>query len=231
MTNLPFVSFYPGKWLGRTAKLSATERGVFISLICEMYENMEPIKYDEKRLARLCGTTPNTLRKCCDALLEDEHLLVRVGSKIWNNRVEREIKTAQEKSKKQSKKSIEGWKKRKENNDAAMPRQSQPKPEPYIITSNNDFVFDANRWFTTKEIEIRKQMHPHFDVEKKLSEYGFRKWAFETSPQDPLVAARNWLDKNARTVDADSKLKELRDNPRPIKISDALAKSAIMKGR
>lgn len=76
MSNFPYIPFYPGKWLGRTAKLSAAERGVFITLICEMYERMTPLEVDHKRLARLCATTPKTFENILNELLQDSNLLV-----------------------------------------------------------------------------------------------------------------------------------------------------------
>jgi uncharacterized protein YdaU (DUF1376 family) len=133
--NNPFIAFYPSKWLARTAKLSAVERGVFITLICEMYEGQIPINFDPKRLARFCGTTPATLKKCVEELLLDEHKMVLVDGALWNNRVEKEIITAQKKSENQSKKSRSRWEKTNEINKPAMPRDN-PKSshldlEPY----------------------------------------------------------------------------------------------------
>jgi uncharacterized protein YdaU (DUF1376 family) len=133
--NNPFIAFYPSKWLARSAKLTAVERGVFITLICEMYESQAPIKYDPKRLARFCGTTPATLKKCVEELLQDEHKLILKNEELWNYRVEKELKTAQKKSGNQSKNSRARWEKHNKNKESAMPRdnprESLPEPEPY----------------------------------------------------------------------------------------------------
>ena len=122
--NNPFIAFYPSKWLARAAKLTAVERGVFITLICEMYESQAPIKYDPKRLARFCGTTPATLKKCVEELLQDEHKLILKNEELWNYRVEKELKTAQKKSENQSKNSRVRWEKHNKNNESAMPRDN-----------------------------------------------------------------------------------------------------------
>jgi uncharacterized protein YdaU (DUF1376 family) len=124
MGNLPYVAFYPGKWLGRTARLSALERGVFITLICEMYETMAPLKLEHKALARLCGTTPKTLEKALAVLLDDPNKLVMSEGGLWSHRVEKEIKKAQKTSEISRQNSQKRWEKHKKNNDGAMPSHS-----------------------------------------------------------------------------------------------------------
>ena len=147
MSNFPYIPFYPGKWLGRTAKLSAAERGVFITLICEMYERMTPLEVDYKRLARLCATTPKTFENILNELLQDSNLLVMNDGGIWNLRVEKEIENAEKKSKKQSENSKRGWEKRKEINGDDKPRESHPKPDPNISK-------DIKKTKAKKEFEI-----------------------------------------------------------------------------
>lgn len=122
MSNLPYVAFYPGKWLGRTARLSALERGVFITLICEMYETMRPLKMEHKALARLCGTTPKTLEKALAVLLDDPNKLVMHDGGLWNHRVQKEIEKAQKTSEISRKKSQKRWEKRNKNNHDTMPQ-------------------------------------------------------------------------------------------------------------
>ena len=135
MSNIPFIAFYPGKWLGRTATLSAIERGVFITLICEMYERMEPLKRDEKALARLCGCTPKTIVKCIDVLLEDGNKIILVDGRLWNDRVQKEIENAQKKSEVSRQNISRRWQKNKQKqtpDDTSVSNRNyylEPEPE------------------------------------------------------------------------------------------------------
>lgn len=133
MSNMPFIAFYPAKWLGRCATLSALERGVFITLICEMYERMEPLKYDLKPLARLCGCTPKTLEKALAVLAEDPNKIIMVEGRLWNHRVQKEIEKSQKKSEISKLNAQKRWQKDKQNqgksNAAALQRQSYPEPD------------------------------------------------------------------------------------------------------
>lgn len=229
MTNLPYVAFYPSKWLARTAKLSAVERGIFITLICEMYECMEPLKVDEKRLAMLCGTTKATFKKTLAMLLEDEQKICLVDGRIWNHRVEKEIENAKNKSEKNSKNSRVRWEKDNKNKGRSKRSLSQPPsiPEPYPednLPSENadssepiridprdqflsgDCLFDESRWFSENEIAFLEDKHPKINVRAKLAEPSFRAWAFEQERQNPVLPARRWFEKQARIEEAEASL-------------------------
>lgn len=133
MANLPFVAFYTSKWASACSRLSATERGVFITLICEMYESMAPLEFEPKRLAMLCGTTPATLKKAVEELTKDERRIVLKEGFLWSIRVEKEIKRAQKLSENQSRNSHKRWEKVNKNNEASIPsdipRQSHLEPD------------------------------------------------------------------------------------------------------
>lgn len=133
MSNIPFIAFYPAKWLGRTATLSALERGVFITLICEMYERMEPLKLDYKPLSRLCGCTPKTLEKALAVLMEDENKIMLIDGRIWNGRVQKEIEKVQKKSEIFSQNANKRWEKAQQNQSqpyaAAQPQQCYPEED------------------------------------------------------------------------------------------------------
>lgn len=96
MSDSPFFQFYPSDWLAGTRGLTATETGVYITLIAMMYEVEGPIPNDTKRLARLCGSTPAAFKKVIEELIatgkitEDER-------GFFNRRVEIEIEKRSEK--------------------------------------------------------------------------------------------------------------------------------------
>ena len=114
MSALPFIHFYPSDWLGGTRGLSATETGVYITLVCMMYEREEPLDMDEDRLARLCGATPAAFRKALRALMA-EGKIVRRGGGLWQPRVEKELKKRSERSDNARVSANARWQKAKEN--------------------------------------------------------------------------------------------------------------------
>jgi|GEM_PF-2331190 len=82
--DLPWFRFYPSDWLGGTRGMSATEAGIYITLIANMYDRMEPLPEDYDRLARLCGTTKSALKKTIKTLIEDKKI-VRIEGGFWTD--------------------------------------------------------------------------------------------------------------------------------------------------
>lgn len=134
--DLPWFRFYPSDWLGGTRGMSATEAGIYITLIANMYDRMEPLAEDYDRLARLCGTTKSALKKTIKILIEDKKL-VRIEGGFWNKKVQKEIEFRAEKSNRSSSAAKQRWEKDEQNqceDDAdALPEQSlsNAKSMPY----------------------------------------------------------------------------------------------------
>lgn len=89
--SIRHIPFYPSDWLAGTRGLSAEETGVYITLICRMYEMAGPIERDDARLARLCGckTKPGFVR-CLDFLIT-EGKITQDESGLFNDRAAIEI--------------------------------------------------------------------------------------------------------------------------------------------
>jgi uncharacterized protein YdaU (DUF1376 family) len=94
--KLPFIAFYPSDWLGGTRGLSAHETGVYITLVCMMYEAEGAIAHADERLARACGTTVPLFRKALAVLVNGGKIIAEEGT-LWNDRVERELEKREEK--------------------------------------------------------------------------------------------------------------------------------------
>ena len=137
MSDSPFFQFYPSDWLAGTRGLTASETGVYITLVAMMYESEGPIAADFKRLARLCGSTPAAFKKAVDGLLSTGKL-VQDHRGFFNRRVEIEIEKRSEKRASASASASARWKKsqqkqRAENADASnsqCERNANQKPEP-----------------------------------------------------------------------------------------------------
>lgn len=120
MSKGPWIRFFPSDWLAGTRGMTATETGVYITLIAMMYERGEPIQRDHARLARLCGTTPASMKDTLTVLIDEGKLVVRDGG-LWNDRVEVETKIRSEKITQAGKSAKTRWEKGKKNqceNDA-----------------------------------------------------------------------------------------------------------------
>jgi len=152
------VAFYPSDWLAGTRGLSAEETGVYITLIARMYEMAGPIERDDQRLARLCGCkTKNAFVKALEYLIEDGKISVGPEG-IFNNRAQKEIENATQKSSKAKQAAEARWE-RKSNkinggSDANappehMPQPCHPEPEPYNTLPNGS---DGQAVDFTKEV-------------------------------------------------------------------------------
>lgn len=137
MSDSPFFQFYPSDWLAGTRGLTASETGVYITLVAMMYEAEGPIPNDAKRLARLCGSTPAALKKAIDGLI-DAGKITEDERGFSNRRVEIEIEKRAEKRAAASASANVRWKKTEQKqqpknanaSDTQCERNANQKPEP-----------------------------------------------------------------------------------------------------
>lgn len=115
----PWVRFFPSDWLAGTGRLTAAEKGVYITLLSAMYDNASPLEENHRRLARLAGCPVSTFKKVLGVLIE-EGKIVRTEGGLWNERAQSEIELRQKKSHRAQQSAYERWgKKTKENNEGA----------------------------------------------------------------------------------------------------------------
>jgi len=136
--SITHIAFYPSDWLAGTRGMSDAETGVYITLICRMYEMAGPIERDDDRLSRLCGCkTKSRFVKALDYLLS-EGKVVETENGIFNERVAKEIQKVVEKSTKGRDAAEARWR-RKPNkingtthanaSHGHMPQPCYPEPE------------------------------------------------------------------------------------------------------
>jgi uncharacterized protein YdaU (DUF1376 family) len=90
MGDSPFIKFYPSDFLGGTSGLSPAERGVYITLLCLIYEADGSIKRDDSRLARCCGAPKAAFIRIIDGLIA-QGKITDDGGMISNRRAEKAI--------------------------------------------------------------------------------------------------------------------------------------------
>lgn len=136
-TDGPWVRFFPSDWLAGTRGMTATETGVYITLVCLMYEKEGPVTRDDARQARLCGLPLVTYRKVIDVLIEDEKITDEGGA-LFNNRVSVELKKRFEFSEAGRKGAQARWdKKDNENNGPKIRPQKDSSPPPDANHNHN----------------------------------------------------------------------------------------------
>jgi uncharacterized protein YdaU (DUF1376 family) len=67
---IPYFKFYPADFMNGVRGLTPQEVGVYIMLLCRIYEENGPIEKHELRLATYCAMRPPTFRKVLKQLLE-----------------------------------------------------------------------------------------------------------------------------------------------------------------
>lgn len=90
MGDKPFIKFYPSDFLAGTSGLSPAERGVYITLLCLIYEKDGPISNETARLSRRCGVPAGTFKRILSALV-DVGKISEVDGMLTNRRAERSI--------------------------------------------------------------------------------------------------------------------------------------------
>ena len=71
MTDRPYVNFYTSDFLAGTSGMTAATKGVYITLLCQMYEAESPLGQEWESLARRCGCTKSAFAKAIGALVDD----------------------------------------------------------------------------------------------------------------------------------------------------------------
>jgi len=134
MSESPFVNFYTSDFLAGTSGLTASVKGVYITILCLMYESEAPLTQSWETLARRCGCTLPAFKKAVETLTDDDKITVSGGA-IWSEKCEKHITLRRERQNSARAAAKTRWEKTKEKQgevDAdAIRTQCQPKPEPY----------------------------------------------------------------------------------------------------
>lgn len=141
MGESPFIKFYPSDFLAGTSGLSPAERGVYITLLCLIYEADGPIERHDARLSRRCGSPKAAFKRVLEALI-DEGKIVEVDGMLSNRRAEKAIVDRQNRSQIGTHAAQQRWaaqdektqQNQRQDDARAMPEQctsdASQKPEP-----------------------------------------------------------------------------------------------------
>ena len=143
MGEKPFIKFYPSDFLAGTSGLSPAERGVYITILCLIYEADGGIARDDARLSRRCGMPKAAFKRTIEALL-DEGKLIEDAGVLSNKRAEKAIVDRQNRTQNATHAANQKWnaqrqktqqKQRPDDADAVPPQcvadaSQKPEPEP-----------------------------------------------------------------------------------------------------
>jgi uncharacterized protein YdaU (DUF1376 family) len=145
MGESPFIKFYPSDFLAGTSGLSPAERGVYITLLCLIYEADGPIERHDARLSRRCGSPKAAFQRTLEALI-DEGKIVEADGMLSNRRAEKAIVDRQNRSQIGTHAAQQRWtaqgekiqQNQRKDDARAIPEQctsdASQKPEPDIRT-------------------------------------------------------------------------------------------------
>ena len=135
----PYVPFYTSDFLGGTSGLTASTKGVYITLLCLMYEAEAPLKQSWDTLARRCGCTLPAFKKAVQSLCEDGKMTASEDG-LWSEKCEKHLTHRRERQNSAKAAANKRWENTKQNQgqaDATALRPvCQPEPEPEITTPN-----------------------------------------------------------------------------------------------
>jgi uncharacterized protein YdaU (DUF1376 family) len=135
VSDAPFVNFYTSDFLAGTSGLTASTKGIYITLLCLMYEAEAPLSQSWETLARRCGCTLPAFQKAIETL-QDDGKVVASDAGLWSPKCEKHITLRRERQSSAKAAAEKRWGKDKQNQRAgdasAMPKQCKPEPEPYI---------------------------------------------------------------------------------------------------
>jgi len=133
MNGGPYVQLYTSDFLGGTSGMTATTKGVYITLICLMYESEAPLGQSWQALSRRCGCTLPGFKKAVQDLLDEGKMSVSDAG-IWSSKCDKHIALRHERRSSAKAAADERWRKTKQKqripDTDALQAQCQPEPKP-----------------------------------------------------------------------------------------------------
>lgn len=119
--RIPYFRFYPEDFMHGVRGLTPQEVGVYVMLLCRMYEENGRIEYHATRLATYCMMRPTSFKKVVNRLIELDKIQAvdKLGKTLLTNRrAEGEISDRANDLKKLSRAGKKSAEKRQQNQKA-----------------------------------------------------------------------------------------------------------------
>lgn len=186
MSEAPYIQFYTSDFLAGTSGMTASTKGVYITLLSLMYEAEAPLPQQWDTLARRCGCTLPAFKKAIQSLVDDGKVAV-VDAGIWSEKCEKHI--AQRRERRNSAKAAANtrWQKTEQKQgkpDAtAVQAQCQPEPEPKEVAT------------ATSSAQQREDVHDPDLVDEVMAAVGLTSGRIPTHwlPPGSMVHVNRWV--------------------------------------
>lgn len=133
MSEAPYIPFYTSDFLGGTSGMTAATKGVYITLLCLMYEAEGPLAQKWDTLARRCGCTLPAFKRAVQDLVDDGKIVI-LNDGIWSEKCEKHLAQRRERRSSAKAAAEKRWQKDKqkqgEGDAPASSAHCQPEPEP-----------------------------------------------------------------------------------------------------
>jgi uncharacterized protein YdaU (DUF1376 family) len=123
--RIPYFRFYPSDFMRGIRGLSAQEAGLYVMLLCRMYEESGPIENHALKLSTYCGMRLATFEKTLDRLVALGKITATDGM-LFNDRAAIEISNRADDLKIASKAGKASAKKRQQNQGSAATTVQRP---------------------------------------------------------------------------------------------------------
>ena len=131
--SLPYVNFYTSDFLSGTGGMTAATKGVYITLLCLIYETEGPLPQRWDALARRCGCTLPAFKRAIETLVDEGKIEV-LAEGLRSDKCEKHLMQRAERRGSASAAAKTRWQKRQQKQEqddkTAMPAQCEPEPEP-----------------------------------------------------------------------------------------------------
>ena len=208
MSEAPFVPFYTSDFLAGTSGMTASSKGVYITLLCLMYEQEAPLPQSWETLARRCGCTLPAFKRAIESLQDDGKITVSDAG-IWSPKCDKHIAQRRERQISARAAAKTRWEKDKKKQrpvdaTASIP-QCEPYPEPEAIKR------EAKASLVTEPAKRKRKVHqdtPEFcafweayprQEAKGAARKAFAAASLKADPAIIIAAARRVEDKGQYT--------------------------------
>lgn len=141
MSESPYVPFYTSDFLAGTSGMTAATKGVYITLLCLMYEAEGPLTQKLDTLARRCGCTLPAFKRAISDL-QDDGKITATDAGLWSEKCDKHITQRRERSDSAKAAAKKRWEKTEqkqcEGDASACDPQCQPEPEPEPIKKDTN---------------------------------------------------------------------------------------------
>jgi uncharacterized protein YdaU (DUF1376 family) len=212
MSKTPFIPLYTSDFLGGTGGMTASTKGVYITLLCLMYESEQALPQQWDTLARRCGCSLPAFKRAIQSLIDDGKIAISEAG-IWSDKCEKHIMQRRERSDSATSAAKTRWQKSEQIQGKADATASVPqcKPEPYPEPLKREAKASPKKGTRLPDNWVLPKEFGEWAISEGWPESSIREQALifkdywiglsgqRAVKQDWLATWRNWMRKNTKS--------------------------------